>query len=465
MFDIVYVFYKFTIITKTIALRKTRIFLFILLLSIVIGAYFNYPKLTIISGLATKNMASQAFLANRIPDSINAHDNNMPLVSMADAKLLKDESAAEGAVFGLMKRKAVFKKGVGTVLTNEEFDAHTFSIVPNRIIEGNKLPFPYGNSGIIDTIFDNVDYQQIEKAITTVFSKPAEQKTRTVLIAYKNHIVGERYLEGFTKDTPMLGWSMTKSVLATLYGILEYEGKMDVHSFRPFAEEIRMKNPRLPITINHLLRMQSGLAWDEDYASISDVNKMLFLESDMTKPQALKQVVAKPTELWNYSSGTTNLLSGILRDQFKTHQAYLDFPYSSLIDRIGMHSMIIETDMKGNFVGSSYGWATTRDWAKFGILYLNRGNWNGEQLFDPSWADYVSKPTVNSNEVYGAHFWLNAGGKYPDVPKDMYSANGFQGQRVFIIPSKELVVVRTGLANDGDFDINTFLKEVCKAIR
>jgi len=92
--------------------------------------------------------------------------------------------------------------------------------------------------------------------------------------------------------------------------------------------------------------------------------------------------------------------------------------------------------MTGNFVGSSYGWASTRDWAKFGILHLNKGNWNGEQLFAPEWIDYITKVTEGSNGTYGAHWWLNAGGKYPDVPTDLYSANGFQGQRVFIIPSK-----------------------------
>ena len=126
--------------------------------------------------------------------------------------------------------------------------------------------------------------------------------------------------------------------------------------------------------------------------------------------------------------------------------------------------MLIETDLKGNFVGSSYAWATTRDWAKFGLLYLHKGNWNGAQLFDPSWADYVSKPTALSDGTYGAHFWLNAEGKYPDVPRDLYSANGFQGQRVFIIPSKDLVVVRTGLGAAPDFDINAFLKEIIAAL-
>ena len=446
-------------------MKKSKIILLIVLAAILVGIYLNYPKLNLISGVASKNMASQVFIAHRAADSVVAFDNNMPLVKLADAKLLQNNTEAEASVYGLMKRKTIYKQGVGAVLTNDEYSAHAFSIVPNRVIKKDSLPFPYGNTGIVDTIFGNVDYQILETALANAFARPSEQKTRTVLVVYKDHIIGERYLNGFTKDTPMLGWSMTKSILATLYGILEYEGKTDVDSFKPFEDEIHMKNTKSNITINHLLRMQSGLAWEENYFEISDVTKMLFLSSDMTLGQRQNKVVAKPTEVWNYSSGTSNLLSGILREQFSTHQEYLDYPYTSLIDKIGMHSMLIETDLTGNFVGSSYAWATTRDWAKFGLLYLNKGVWNGERLFAEKWVDYITEPTAHSNGTYGAHFWLNAEGKYPDVPMDMYSANGFQGQHVFIIPSKDLVVVRTGLAEEPDFNINKFLKEVVSALK
>ena len=210
--------------------------------------------------------------------------------------------------------------------------------------------------------------------------------------------------------------------------------------------------------------MQSGLEWEEDYTKISDVTRMLFLESDMTQPQKEKSQVAEPTEIWNYSSGTTNLLSGILRQQFRSHQEYLDFPYEAFIDKIGMYSMVMEADLSGNYVGSSYSWASTRDWARFGQLYLNRGLWNGEQLFDAAWVDYITEPTKNSDGRYGAHFWLNVEGYYPDAPKNLYSCNGYQGQHVFIIPSKDLVIVRTGLAEEPEFDVNNFLSTIVKSV-
>lgn len=210
--------------------------------------------------------------------------------------------------------------------------------------------------------------------------------------------------------------------------------------------------------------MNSGLEWEEKYDKICDATLMLFEAEDMSKVQREKPLVGQPNESWNYSSGTTNLLSGILRNQFKTQQEYLDFWYSSLIDKIGMDSMLVETDMAGNYVGSSYAWATTRDWGKFGLLYLHKGNWNGEKLFDESWAKYVATPTKTSNGRYGGHFWLNAGGKYPDAPKDLYYASGFQGQKIFIIPSKDLVIVRFGLTEDEVFDFNKLLKDILGSI-
>jgi CubicO group peptidase (beta-lactamase class C family) len=256
---------------------------------------------------------------------------------------------------------------------------------------------------------------------------------------------------------------MTKSLTATYFGILQKQGKFDIMKSAPISEWA--SDERSKITTNDLLHMNSGLEWEEDYGKISDVTKMLFIEEDMTKSQINKPLVGKPNNTWNYSSGTTNLLSGILRKQFKTHQEYLDFWYTNLLDKIGMNSAIVETDMAGNFVGSSYGWATTRDWAKFGLLYLHKGNWNGEQIFDESWAKYVATPTNTSNGQYGAQFWLNAGGRFPNAPKDMYYASGYQGQMVAIFPSHDLVIVRMGLKEDPEFNFNSLLSGVVGSLK
>jgi CubicO group peptidase (beta-lactamase class C family) len=452
---------KFTTNQNSSLLKLIKRILFILLLLFIATAVYNYPKLNIISGYASKNLASNVFIAERSQTSVIENDNNVPLVEMADEHYAADEKSASAKVFGLMERETLCRDGLGCVLINDQYDKTKPLLKPKRNRLDNKLPFPYGNNGIKDTLFENVDYDKLKSAIDGAFEDNANQKTRTVLVAYKGQIIGERYIDGFTAETPVLGWSMTKSVLATLYGILQFNDKINVRTYHPFNEN----EEKAKISLDHLLRMQSGLSWDEDYGSISDVTEMLFLDADMTEKQALQEVIAPPKEIWNYSSGTSNLLSGILRNQFKTHQEYLDFPYEALIDKIGMHSMLIETDMEGNFVGSSYGWASTRDWAKFGILHLNRGHWNGEHIFAPEWIDYLTKPTKQSEGTYGAHWWLNAEGKYAYVPRDLFSANGFQGQRVFVIPSKDLVIVRTGLAEPPNFKENRFLKDVVDAIK
>ncbi len=434
---------------------------------IFLAALYNYPKLNIISGFASKNLASTSYISKRSFDDISKNDNNIPLIRWAKTEHTSNNNVIT-SVFGFMKRETICRPGLGCVLINEEYDKSQVNQVPKRTLLKNGLPFPYGNNGKKDTVFNTIDYAKLNAAIENITSNYELQKTRTAIVVYKGHIVAEYYMDGFSENTPILGWSMTKSLLATLFGILEYQGKISMN-YRPFNEldlsEKKGNDPRAAITLDEFLRMSSGLAWNEDYTSISDVTKMLFLEADMTKSQINTAFDANAPKVWNYSSGTTNFLSGVLRAQFSTHNEYLDFPYLELIDKIGMHSMVLETDMAGNFVGSSYGWATTRDWAKFGLLHLYKGNWNGEQLFNPQWIDYITRPTPGSDGKYGAHWWLNSSGKYPDAPRDLYSANGFQGQYVYIIPSKELVIVRTGLAEAPDFDENNFLKQILKAFK
>ncbi|MCF6279021.1 MAG: beta-lactamase family protein [Flavobacteriaceae bacterium] len=434
-----------------------KYFFLFLFLGLIYIVYANYPRLDIITGFSSKSTASVLLLADRTQLSAEKEDNNFAPINKAKNEIDKTEKTVTATVFGLKSRTAVYREGLGAVLINDTYDKNASYLVPKRNKVPKKLPFPYGNLPQKDTVFSNINYKKMNTIIDKTFD--SIHKTRSVLVLYKNQIIAEKYANGFDENSLHLGWSMTKSIVSTLYGILQKEKKLNIHDKAPIA--IWKNDERSKITINNLLQMNSGLEWTEDYDNISDVTRMLFLETDMAKIQTEKSFVGKPNETWNYSSGTSNLLSKMLRNYFKTHQEYLDFWYSELIDKIGMHSMVIEADLAGNYVGSSYGWATTRDWAKFGLLYLHKGNWNGEQIFEPSWVDYVTTPTNTSNGEYGGHFWLNSAGYYPDAPKDMYSANGYQGQRVFIIPSKDLIIVRTGLSR---MDFNEFLKEVVGSV-
>ncbi len=437
---------------------------FIVFVGVCCLVILNYPKLEIISGFSAKNMSSSVFIGHRSLEYTDKTDHDVPNVRLATDNVDVDKKYAIANVYGFKERKAIYREGLGSVLIDDEFDENKPFLIPNRTIVKTNLEYPYGNLPQKDTVFENIDYDKISRTVASIFDSNGEntKKTRAVLILYKDQIIAERYIDGFDKNSMVLGWSMTKSILSTMYGVLQKQGKININDKAPVDEW--QNDERKEITINNLLQMNSGLEWDEDYGSISDITKMLYLDRDMTIAQIHKKAIHKPNENWYYSSGTSNLLSGILRKQFNTHQEYLDFPYREFIDKIGMHSMLIETDMAGNFVGSSYAWATIRDWGKFGLLYLNRGNWNGAKIFDPSWVDYVTTPSPTSEGDYGGHFWLNAGGFYPDAPRDMFSANGYQGQRVFIIPSKNLVIVRFGLIGDVGVDFNTFLKNMVDAV-
>lgn len=451
--------------TSIIMKKFLKYGLLLLVLALVYVVYANYPRLDIITGFSAKSVCSCTFEAGRDLKSIEEGDNDIDMVNYASNKINLEEKSVTSSVFGLKKRTAIYKEGLGCILIPEG-ENQPIAFIPNRKISQSSLPYPYGNSPEIDTVFSNVNYKMLDLAVENAFDCDGyeqKNKTRAVLVLYKDQVVAEKYAKGFSRETKLLGWSMTKSITSAVLGVLEKQGKISLSQNKLFPEW--EKDDRSKITLNNLLQMNSGLEWVEDYNTISDVTKMLFLEADMTKPQLNKPLIGQPNNSWNYSSGTTNLLSGFIRNQFKTHQEYLDFWYAELIDKIGMNSMVIETDLAGNYVGSSYSWATARDWAKFGLLYLHKGNWNGEQLLNESWVKYAATPTNGSNGEYGAHFWLNAGGKYPNVTKDLFSCNGYQGQHVFIIPSKDLIIVRFGLAENPEFDVNIFLSEVLDAIK
>lgn len=430
--------------------------LVLLFIAIILVVFFNYPKLNIIAGYSAKNMASSVFVANRTLEFTDKTDNNFSPVNLASDQINTNKKFATSSVVGLLTRKAIYREGLGTVLTLSKEDENAEYLSPKRLKADNETPYPYGNASQKDTVFANIDYTKLNETVASVFGR---NQSRAVVVIYKDQIVAEKYSKGFNKDSKILGWSMTKSIMSTVFGVMEYQGKLKVTDKAPI--DSWQNDERKNITIHNLLQMNSGLEWDENYDEISDATTMLFLERDMTKMQVEKPLAGKINGSWNYSSGTSNLLSGIVRSQFNTHQEYLDYWYTELIDKIGMNSMVVEADLAGNYVASSYAWATPRDWGKFGLLYLHNGNWNGEQIFSKDWVKYVSTPTPTSNGIYGAQFWLNSDEHLKDVPKNMFFADGYQGQRVYVLPDQDLVIVRMALSW---MDENTFLKGILESI-
>jgi len=206
--------------------------------------------------------------------------------------------------------------------------------------------------------------------------------------------------------------------------------------------------------------MNAGLHWNEVYSWRSNATRMLYIEGDMYDYLTNFKPEFDPGTYWEYSSGVSNILSGLLRQVIGDEQQYHLFPFTALAEPIGMDHFVMETDAAGNFVGSSYSHATAREWARFGQLYLNHGMWNGKRIFPDDWSTFVSTPAPNADGQFGGHFWLNSGGLLPHVPGDAYFADGFMGQRVFILPSQDMVVVRLGLSLDEQPDFNALLKDL-----
>jgi CubicO group peptidase (beta-lactamase class C family) len=281
-------------------------------------------------------------------------------------------------------------------------------------------------------------------------------RTRAVLIVYRGRLVAERYAAGFGPEARFPGWSVAKSVTNALCGVLVKEGRLSLRGPAHQGDWWQPGDARRDITIDHLLRMSDGLEWSERYEGLpSNVLQLLFGggRRDMAAYAAGRRLAHAPDTHWNYSSGASLILSGLIRRAVGGRPGEsAAFARRALFSRIGMQSALVEMDAAGAIVGSSYVHATARDYARFGLLYLRDGIWDGERILPEGWVDYTRTPSPTApGGRYGAHFWLNAGSPadgprpLPRVPRDAFYAWGRGGQFVVVVPSRDLVVVRLGL--------------------
>jgi CubicO group peptidase (beta-lactamase class C family) len=290
-------------------------------------------------------------------------------------------------------------------------------------------------------------------------------QTRGVVVIHGGELVGEAYGEGFDADSLMISWSMAKSVTAALVAIAAKDGKLQLSSpldIRDWAPD----DERRKITLDNALRMSDGLAWREDnYGDVTtnDAALMLFGKGreDVVAYAGSMRQKHEPGKVWNYSSGTSNLVAAtlvrslgppVLGDR-NGAGVLRNFMSDRLFKPIGMKSAAPEFDAAGNFYGSSLLHATARDWARFGYLHLRDGVWAGERILPERWVDYIRTPTQAEGAThYGAHWWLSpadGSGVLKTCCHDSFEAHGFQGQIVMVIPSKDAVIVRLGMMDDG----------------
>ncbi|MBU2510758.1 beta-lactamase family protein [bacterium] len=458
--------------------------LILFLVALAVAVYFLDAAMPIGSGYSAKYVCSQVFLADRDPKVVFENDvkpTNILFTTISNT-VDYDQKIVTSAGFGFWRPAfAVYREGFGCTLavdvTREELLTQAKGARPQPKPDQQK-EWPFGERVDFDNIPADINKDKLSQAVEEAFQEPGEtsmRNTQAVVIVYKGKLVAEKYTEQFSPKTPMLGWSMSKTITNGLTGVMVEKGKLDIHQPAPVKIWKKNTDPRSKITLDHLLRMSSGLDFEEEYAPLKDATYMLYDSKSMADYAADKPLRAKPDGEWYYSSGTTNIIARIIKDAAGgSLVSFNDFARTQLFDKLQMYSAIIEPDASGSFVGSSYMFATPRDWARYGLFLLNDGVWNGERILPEGWVSYSTTPTpLAPKGEYGAQIWLNAGEKgninnrdFPSLPNDMFYLSGFNGQIVAIIPSKNLIVVRIGAThNSSDWNVEEFIGNVLSSIK
>ncbi|CAF2936074.1 unnamed protein product [Rotaria sp. Silwood2] len=458
---------------------KGGIILFITAVLLAYGIHYYWVSLPIVSGHVAKHICSSVFIADRTEEQQQEDLDVFPL-KYATYNINYTDLSVTSSIFGFAQAKAIYRNRLGATLINElteeEIRGQKFHVEIPSDINQDQIPWPMGDQIDDESFPSNIIKTQMENAISDLFIEkdPANLiRTRAVIVLYDGKLISEKYAPGFSRKSKFLGWSMTKSIINTLIGILVKDKKLNIDEFAPVPEWNNPDDPRHSITIKHLLQQTSGLDFKEDYFTKSDVTQMLFQTSDMAAFAASHPLKYKPGTHCYYTSGSTNILARIIRHTVGENE-YHSFPYRRLFSKLGMKSFIMEVDGSGTFVGSSYSWGTARDWARFGLLFLNNGYYNNEQILTEEWIKQsVIYAGSNQYGQYGLHMWLNTEKNnnsstrtFPNAPTDLFYAGGFNGQHVFIIPSKKLVIVRFGLTRtpNEEYGANQFLKNVISSI-
>ncbi len=449
--------------------RIKKIIVAALVVILLAGTWLAWTRLPIITAYAAKGMCSSVFLAHKTQKRVEAEDLSFFPISLAKSTIDYNQKTVTTSVFGLAKRKAIYREGLGAVLVlqkqEETLKAAAFPI-PAPGYSPDTVAWPKGDVLPAEKC-TGVKYKQLNELLDTCFDAPGNKpfkKTLGIAVVYNNQLIAEKYLNGYDFNTMFHGWSMTKTITGALAGILADEGKLNLDEPAGFRE---WKNDaRKDIKVKDIIQMSSGLDWIENYFTVSDATIMLMHKDDMLASVLDNKLAFPPGKHWRYSSGDANLLSGIIRNRINNDANYHNFIYTKLFYPTGMLHTKVETDGNGLFVASSYCYGATRDWARFGMLFLNNGVFAGDTILSKKWIDFMKTPAKASNGSYAGTFWLKE--SHPeralkDVPDDVFFADGFLGQRVYVIPSKKLVVVRMGYGL-SNFNMNNFLRGIIQTL-
>jgi len=430
--------------------------------------------LNITSGMVAKRVCSEIFVAGRDPKG-SYEEENLMFGEYTSFEVDEKAKTVEASTLGFWSQVAAWHKGFGCTLVRdssvEEIQKQTLDILPRA--DTNDLPWPLGDRLSEQTPQKGLDRSKLKETLDWAFEEADPnhiKRTRAVIVLYRGDLVAERYAEGFGRETPFLGWSLAKSVTHGIIGVAVQKGLTSIDQPAGFSEW--QYEEREHITLDHLLRMSTGIEFDEWPTPGSDLTDMLYLSHDMAKRASEEDLEVEPGTRWAYSSGTSIMVMRVLREILRD-KAYHRFPYEALFNPIGISSAIFETDPVGNFVSSSYLYMTARDWARFSLLYTRDGIWNGVRILPKGWVKYGCTPSpASAKSQYGAHWWVNGGENsksedrtYPKLPGNLCYASGFEDQLIAILPDQELVILRFGVTPDPSaFDVEKFILKVINSV-
>jgi CubicO group peptidase (beta-lactamase class C family) len=415
----------------------------------------NDPDSWIVAGTA-KVLCSSLFVSGREEGEARAHLTSYflgaKLDSITNVQIDRPRQIVRLTLANRITREAKLYGDQGCVIHQPGRDSVFFTPVrvTTTLPDASTMPWPMGDVLPAPPLRAEIDTAKVRRAVDAAFATP-EGLTAAFVVVYKGRIIAERYANGAHKDMQLESWSMGKSIVGTLIGMLIREGALRLEDPAPVPEWRKTPDdPRARIRVIDLMRMSSGLRFsrgspedlpgyhDHDLGYTGAIDAFTFATS--RPPQF------EPNTFGRYRNVDPLTLGMIIRDAVRTRgEEYLTWPQRVLFDRIGIRRQVLETDPYGNFLLNGYDYGTARNWARLGLLYLNDGVWLGQRLLPEGWTKFVSTPAPAwRDSTYGAMVWVNARGVWPALPRDAFAFRGAGLQDVYVIPSRSLVIVRMG---------------------
>jgi CubicO group peptidase (beta-lactamase class C family) len=441
------------------------------------------------SGMAAKGVCSAVFVAGRSAQGLLEQEvlPADPVLTPVGVSIDQAQRSATGRYLGMAPRRAVWLPDRGCVLDLDPAPpaAIAGSAVGSRSLPDAGKPWPEGNAALPAASWGaDVDSARLQKTIADAFVGAGDvdrANTRGVAVLHKGRLLVLRQAEGFGPDTPLHGWSMAKTVGAMLMHKLAADGGLALDT--PVVDAfVKGREPawlaawrldgRKAIRLSDLMFMRDGLASTENYNPWGAVPKMLWGVNDAAAFGAAAALEAAPGQRWRYLSTSANLMAALARGRMQNDALYWAYPRQALFEPIGAHSAVLETDVSGNWLASSFVWASSADWARIGELLRNDGRWGGKQVLPPGFLKLALTPAsaTGAGKAYGAQTWLigeptHGECKGQGLPEDTIAMEGHWGQLVAVIPSREAVVVRLGWTfKRGQFNACKFVAEVLAAL-